>query len=175
MKEQFKLSEETQRIERFLSMLNKGDEVTYGQLSEVAGVPITSRSSKLISARKRLEAYHNQVWVCVQPHIAIRRLSDAEIAERLPRWWLRGARHKLKRGGEQAEVVDLHQLDIDQQARFSIDSIQRQLAFESLSRATRNRMERVARGSSNDLPSFNVLEWAISLTAPRQRQEPKTP
>lgn len=174
MKRLFKLSEETARIERFLSILNKGDEVTYDKLSEVAGVSISSRSGKLTSARKRLETHHNQIWICVQPHVGLRRLNDAEIAERLPRWWLKGARAKLKRGGEQAEVVNTHQLDIDQQARFSIDSIQRQLAIESLSKATRNRMERVARGSSNDLPSFNVLEWAISLTPPRQRQL-KTP
>jgi hypothetical protein len=84
---------------------------------------------------------------------------------------MRGARRKLDRGGDQIDVVETQNLDIDQQARFSIDCIQRELAFNSLSRATRQRMEKVARGSSNDLPSFNVLEWAISLT-PRKQPQP---
>jgi hypothetical protein len=80
-----------------------------------------------------------------------------------------GDRRKLRRGGDQAEVVQVEHLDIDQQSRFAIDCVQRELAFESLSKPTRKRMEKVARGTSNDLPSFNILEWAISLM-PRQKQ-----
>lgn len=171
MKQPFQLSETTASLVRFLAAMPKGEQIDYPKLSETAGVPISSRSATLISARRLLERDHNQVWICVQPRIAIRRLNDAEIADRLPRWWLRGARSKLKRGGEQADVVELAALDIDQQARFAIDSIQRELAFNSLSKATRARMERVARGNSNDLPAFTAVEWAIALTRPRKEKE----
>jgi hypothetical protein len=92
-------------------------------------------------------------------------LNDAEIAERLPNWWLNGARNKLKRGGKQADVVEMRELDIDEQARFAVDCIQKELSLEALSKATRKKMEKVARGTSNDLPSFTAVEWAISLTA----------
>jgi hypothetical protein len=170
----FQLSEETAKLVRFLKAFNKGDQVTYSELSTAAGVVINSRSAKLISARRLLEQHDNQVWVCVQPCIAVRRLTDAEIAARLPNWWLRGARSKLKRGGEQSEVVEMQELDIDQQARFAVDCIQRELAFNSLSKMTRNRMERVARGNSNDLPAFTAVEWAISLS-PRRKPQPKAP
>jgi hypothetical protein len=74
----------------------------------------------------------------------------------------------LKRGGHQSEIVELDALDINEQARFSVDCIQRELAFESLSKATRRKMERTARGTSNDLPAFTAIEWAISLS-PRRK------
>jgi len=45
------------------------------------------------------------------------------------------------------------------------------LASQSLSRATRNKLAKVARGTSNDLPSFNALEWMIPLTRPRKPKE----
>jgi hypothetical protein len=104
----------------------------------------------------------------VRPKVGVKRLTDAEIQERLPRWWLNGARNKLKKGGDEADVVETNALSIDQQAKFSVDCIQRTLAFDALSRTTRNRLERVARGSSNDLPAFNALEWALALN-PRRR------
>jgi hypothetical protein len=167
----FVLSEETARLIRFLAPLAKGEAVDYAQLSTIAGFSVTPRSGKLVSARRILERDHNQVWICVQPNVGLRRLTDIELAERLPQWWLRGARRKLTRGGEQADIVEIGALDIDQQVAFSVDSIQRALAFESLSKATRRRMERVARGTSNDLPAFNAIEWAIMLSPRRRARE----
>jgi len=164
----FKRSELTDAIVRYLAAHAKGEQVGYDELSRHIGRKITALSHHLIYARRILERDHNAIWICVAPGVGVRRLNDAEIAERLSKWWLFGARNKLKRGGSQGEVVEVGALDIDQQSRFAIDSIQRELALESLSKPMRRRMERIARGSSNDLPSFNVLEWAISLM-PRKK------
>jgi hypothetical protein len=169
----FKRSETTDQLVRYLASQDKGSEINYRELSQIVKMTVRSRTTQLTSARKILERDHNQIWVCIAPNVAVRRLTDPEIADRLPRWWLNGARRKLKRGGDQSEAVDLQQLDVNQQARFGIDNIQRELAFESLSKATRKRMEHIARGSSNDLPKFNILEWAISLM-PRTPQERTT-
>lgn len=160
----FKLSEETAEIVRYLRALDKGATVTYPDLSEQVGIKLYSNHHKLIYARLILQRDHNQVWVCVKPRVGVKRLNDIEIAERLPKWWINGARNKLSRGGQQAEVVEMDALDINQQTRFSVDCIQRELASESLSKAIRYRMEKVARGTSNDLPAFTAVEWAISLS-----------
>src|SRR5262249_53419403 len=128
---------------------------------------IHSRHNRLISARHALEREHNQVWICVMPHVGVVRLTDPEIADRQRTWWLRGARGKLNRGANQAETVELDQLNVDQQARFAVDSIIREIARDSLSRATKRQVDRVARGTSNDLPAFNALEWAIALSPRR--------
>lgn len=161
---QFKLSDETARLVQYLRSLDKGTLVQYLELTRLIGMKIDARNARLIYARKILQRDYNAVWICVRPAVGVRRLTDAEIAERLPEWWLNGARNKLKRGGDQADVVELRELDVDQQARFAVDSIQRELAFDALSKATRKKMERVARGTSNDLPSFTAVEWAISLS-----------
>jgi hypothetical protein len=165
----FELSEETDAMVRFLKTQEKGAVVTYSELSRHVGIKITPLTGKLTYARHILQRDFNAVWICVKPAVGIKRLTDVEIAERLPTWWLNGARNKLSRGGAQADVVDMRELDINQQARFGVDSIQRELAFDALSRATRKKMEKVARGTSNDLPAFNVVEWAISLTAKPNR------
>jgi hypothetical protein len=164
MAKKFERSEETQALVAYLRMLDKNERVSYTKLTEVAGIKVVANTPKLIYARFILERDHNAVWICVKPKIGIRRLNDIEIAERLPKFWLNGARSKLNRGGHQADVVETRELDIDQQARFAVDSIQRELAFDALSKATRKKMERVARGTSNDLPSFTAIEWAISLS-----------
>jgi alkylated DNA nucleotide flippase Atl1 len=150
----------------YLQQMPKGSTITYTELSEHVGMPITARTAKLIFAREILRREHNAVWVCVRPGIGVVRLNDVEIAQRLQPWWMRGARNKLRRAEKEIEVVDMGALNVDQQARFAVDCVQRELAFTSLSRATRNRMAKVARGSSNDLPSFNIVEWAINLTGP---------
>ena len=166
----FQLSAETERLVAYLRSLEKGQEVTYSELSRLIGMNVHPAHPKLIYARFMLQRDHNAIWIAVKPRVGLRRLTDVEIAERLPKWWLDGARNKLKRGGDQAEVVELNQLDIDKQARFSVDCIQRELAFESLSKAMRRKMEHVSRGTSNDLPSFNVIEWAISLSPKASRK-----
>lgn len=163
----FKRSEETTRIVNYLREHEKNARVPYTELSKIAGIKLTAHSPKLVHARHILQRDHNAVWICVPPGIGLRRLNDVEIAERLQPWWMRGARNKLKRAGKEIEVVDQQALNIDQLARFGVDCIQRELAFNSLSRATRNRMEKVARGTSNDLPAFNIIEWAINLSAPK--------
>jgi len=169
----FKRSEETKRIVNYLREHDKGTRCTYAELTRVAETKITARSGKLIHARHILVRDHNAVWICVAPGIGVRRLNDVEIAERLQPWWMRGARNKLKRAGKEIEIVDQKALDIDQLSRFGVDCIQRELALNSLSRATRNRMEKVARGTSNDLPAFNIIEWAINLSAPKTQARTK--
>jgi hypothetical protein len=159
----FQRSEKTQRLINALRYLEKGTTVTYQDLSRIVEMPITARDGSLTTARRVLLRDHNAVWNCVKPKVGIKRLTDAEIAERLPQWWLTGARNKLRKGGYEADAVQTPALSLDQLARFSVDCIQRHLAFDALSRTTRNRLEQVARGSSNDLPAFNALEWALAL------------
>ena len=153
----FELSEQTSSLVRYLQALEKNTEITYRELSEAVSFRVGPTTGRLIYARKILQRDHNAVWTCVRPRVGLRRLNDAEIAERLPTWWYNGARNKLTRGSDQADVVDIAKLDIDQQARFAVDSIQGQLAREALSKATRKRVEKTARGTSNDLPSFTVV------------------
>jgi hypothetical protein len=160
----FQRSETTDRLIRFLRSHEKKTLLPYRELSEQAGEKITSRSAKLRTAINVLEKNDAQVWRLIGPHVGAYRLDDAEIALRLRSWWLRGARRKLIRGGDQSEVVITAELDTDQQSGFAVDCIQRELAFQSLSRATRNKLAKTARGTSNDLPSFNILEWAVSLS-----------
>jgi hypothetical protein len=159
----FHLSEETTRLVNYLAAFDKGVQVSYKDLSKVAGIPIVSESVNLVSARRILQRDHNQVWMPVRPRIGMRRLGDVEIAERLPHH-LDGTRRKLKRVGDEASVVEMKQLDLDEQTRFAVSCIQREVVFNALSKASRKVMEKVARGSNtNELPSFTIIEWAMSL------------
>lgn len=164
----FQLSEKTASIVRFLQSSPKGTSVPYADITKAVGFKVGSRSPWLVYARVVLQRDHNAIWTCVRPGVGVKRLTDPEIAERLPNWWWSSARRKLSRGGDQADIVDIQQLDIDQQARFAVDSIQGELAREALSKATRRKMEKVARGTSNDLPVFSAIEWAISLSPKRK-------
>jgi hypothetical protein len=166
----FTRSEITDRLLRYLAGFEKGAKISYGELTSL-GDKITSRSHHLRSARQLLQKEHAQVWVPI-PNIGLRRLNDIEIAERLPRWWLKGARRKLGRGQTQATVVDLKALSTDEQTRFAINGIQAELALQSLAKSTVQRLSKVSSGSSNDLPSFNMIEWAITLM-PRSRRPPE--
>jgi hypothetical protein len=161
MKNRFELSERTKKLVAILRYIDKGHEVSYRDLSAQVGETVTAKNS--VYARQILQRDHAAVFTCL-PTIGLRRLTDLEIAERLPSFWLNGARSKLTRGGAQADVVDMHHLDADQQVGFSVASIQRELASEALSKATRRKMEKVSRGTSNDLPAFTAVEWAISLS-----------
>lgn len=163
----FVRSEQTERLIKYLSQMDKGAQVTYDELTNAVGTEVNSRTSKLISARAILEREHNAVWGCVKPGIGLWRLTDPEIADRQRSWYLLGARNKLKAGAHQADVVEIEELDITQQARFATDSIIRELAREALSKATQRRIERVSRGTSNDLPAFSAVEWMISLSPRR--------
>lgn len=166
----FVLTEQTEKLIAYLKMFDKGSRLSYRELSDAIGVPIKACDSHLASARKILQRDHHAVWIAVRPKVGIVRLNDAEIAERQDVWWMRTARSKLRRGGNQADAVDLGQLDTQQQVRFSVDCIQRDLAMQSLSKANRAKIEKVARGSSNDLPAFTAVEWAISLTRPAAKE-----
>jgi hypothetical protein len=64
--------------------------------------------------------------------------------------------------------VDIQRLSSDEQNRLAIGGIQAELALQSLSKATAQRLTKVAKGSSNDLPAFNMLEWAITLMPKRR-------
>jgi hypothetical protein len=163
----FERSDTTKALVRYLQQFAKQTRLTYQELSDAVGDPIDSRTVCLITARKILERDHNAVWCCVQPGIGIWRLNDQEIAARQSTWYLLGARNKLRNGARQADVVDIDQLDIDQQTRFATDSIIRELARDALSKATHRRIEKVARGTSNDLPAFNAVEWMITLSPRR--------
>jgi hypothetical protein len=161
MRHGFESSEKTKRLVNFLRYVEKGTEITYRELARQIGEPVDAKSSTY--ARVILQRDYATVFACV-PKVGLRRLNDLEIAEKLPSFWLKGARNKLKRGGAQAVVVDIRQLDVDQQVSFSVSCIQRELAAEALSKQTRRKMEKVARGTSNDLPAFTAVEWAISLS-----------
>ena len=158
----FERSEVTSRLVRFLSSFDKGTRITYDTLSTNLGMSITATNHLLRSARSILQNEHNQVWVPI-PGVGICRLTDVEIAERQRRWWLPGAQRKLVRGRKQVATVDAQHLTIDDQARMATANIQTELALQALSRATNTRINKVARGTSNDLPSFNALEWSINL------------
>lgn len=164
----FERSDETANLVRYLQGHAKGTQITYRELSTQMARPIVPNDPKLIYARKILVRDHNAVWVCVAPRVGLKRLDDAEIAERLPAWWLKGARGKLRRGGNETDVVDIQSLDINQQSRFAVHSIQAELAREALSKATQRKMEKVSRGTSNDLPAFTAVEWGITLS-PRKK------
>jgi hypothetical protein len=166
----FQRSEPTAALVRYLAACDKGTRVAYRELTDLVGVPIAAQTTYLTSARKILERDHAAVWVCIMPNVGVYRLHDPEIAERQRAWFLFGARNKLAAGARQADLVDLGQLDIAQQARFATDSIIREIAREALARATQRRIEKVARGTSNDLPQFNAIEWMISLS-PRRAGE----
>lgn len=171
----FQRSQLTDRLVRYLGQFEKGSHLSYSELSTAAETPIDSRTGSLISARRILQRDANAVWGCVIPRVGVYRLNDAEIAARQRTWWLRGARNKLSNGAKQADTVEIGLLDIDQQARFATDSITRELARDALSRATQRRIEKVARGSSNDLPAFTAVEWMITLNPRRpssRRHEP---
>lgn len=165
----FPRSELTSTIVRYLARCEKGTRITYKQLSELAEENFSSTNSHVVSARRILEREHNAVWVCVKPNVGLQRLSDPEISARQSSWYILGANNKLKAGARQADVVEVERLDITEQARFATNSIVRELAREALSRSTRRRVETVARGTSNDLPSFNAIEWMITLSPRRSR------
>lgn len=165
----FETSELTKALVRYLSSHDKGTRLTYSELSNLVGEPIHSRSPNLVSARKILQRDYNAVWGCVIPKIGVFRLTDAEIADRQSTWYLAGARNKLRAGADQADVVEIEELDIGEQSRFATSAIIREIAREALSKATQRRIERAARGTSNDLPVFSAVEWMISLSPKRSK------
>jgi hypothetical protein len=165
----FQQSDETAALVRYLAQHEKGTMVRYAELSRVAKIKIESTTPRLRTARHILVERHAQVWDCVRPNVGLRRLDDREVAELIKPRFIGGARRKLKRGGSHADVVEVERLDKEEQARFALDCIQRELGLSALSKATATRIGKMARGSSNDLPAFNVVEWAISLTPKGKR------
>ena len=168
MPTKFKRSPLTERLVKYLSSFDKGTSVSYDELTRTTGQTINSRTANLDYAKKLLEKEHLQVWVAVRGE-GVRRYTDKEIAERLPHWHLRTAGRKLKRGGNQSKVVELKHLAIDEQAKFGVHCLQQQLAVQALSRQTHNKLAKASRGTSNDLPQYNILEWGLPLTPPRKR------
>lgn len=163
----FLRSDETNALIRYLQQHDKGARVPYDELTQVAGSKILPNSGYLITARKVLEREHAQVWICIAPAVCLYRLNDPEIVDRQRDWFLFGARNKLAASARQADVVELDKLDIQQQARFATDSVIREIARDALARTTLRKIEKVARGTSNDLPSFSAVEWMISLSPKR--------
>ena len=169
MARSFERSELTARIVRFLAACDKGDRITYPELSKAVNALIESGNHNLNYARFILIRDYNAVWGCIRPKIGIFRLNDQEIAKRQGSWFLNGARNKLRRGETEAEVVEIEALNLDEQSEFAVASITRHIAQEALSKATQQRVDKVARGNSNDLPSFNAVEWMIYLS-PKKRK-----
>jgi hypothetical protein len=165
----FERSELTKSLVRYLAPHDKGAQVPYRELSQAVGATIDSRNNCLISARRILEREANQIWCCVPPNVGVWRLNDPEIAQRQREWYLYRARNQLNAGASQADVVDLDLLNVDEQSRFAVSSIIREVAREALSKAVHRRVEKVARGTSNDLPVFNAVEWAIALSPRRSK------
>jgi len=164
----FVRAETTDRLIRYLAAFDKGTTVTYGDLSKTLGAPVTSRTSALRSARIALQKEHAQVWHA-EPGVGVRRLTDPQMAELT--WWLRGARGKLNRGRNQGSVADVAVLPADQQVRFAIQNVQAELALQALARPTATRLAKTVRGNANDLPAFNMVEWAITLMAPPKKRQ----
>jgi hypothetical protein len=165
----FQRTELTSALVRYLGQFDKETRITYDELSKAVGSPITSLTSNLIYARKVLERDHNAVWGCLRPGVGLVRLNDSQIAARQSTWYLLGARNKLRNGAKQADVVEIEELDIAQQSKFATTSIIRELASDALSKITHRRIEKVARGTSNDLPAFNAVEWMITLSPRRSK------
>jgi hypothetical protein len=165
----FERSQLTERLVKVLQGFEKNQEVTYQELSRLAKAEINARTPKLRSARFILERDHSQVWLAVAPGVGLRRADDAEIAGRLRSWWIAGARRKLDRGGQQSGAVELTALNKEEQTRFGVDNLQRELAFRALGLPSRRQLEKVATGSSNDMPSLTAAEWAISLMPKKGR------
>ena len=163
----FQRSEITAALVRYLASHPKGARLTYAELTDHVGIPVSSRSHHLISARKILERDSSQVWICIPPKLGLARLADPEIAERQRTWFLAGARNKLTASAKQADTVEIERLDMTQQARFATSSIVREIARNALDRATQRKVDKIARGSSNDLPTFSAVEWMISLSPRR--------
>jgi hypothetical protein len=159
----FERSKTTDALVRYLAEHAKGTTITYAELGRVAEREIDGASHLLRSARMILQREHSQVWTISAPGVGVRRLTDVEIAQRFPRYWLRGARRKIVRGSSQSGVVDMRELNAEEQTRLAANRIQGELALQALARSTASRLVTVAKGSSNDLPAFNILEWAINL------------
>jgi hypothetical protein len=151
------------RLIRYLQMFEKETMITYEELTTHMESPITSDIYAVQSARNGLLRDYNQVWLPVRPKIGLRRANDREIAERVRDFWLPTSRRKLVRGRRQSVAVDRNHLTGDQKTLLAANVIQAELAMQSLSRATEQRLVKVASGSSNDLPAFNAHEWAITL------------
>lgn len=76
----FKRSLETQELVARLATLDIGELVTYVELSEIAGEPISGASSALQSA-KRIVEHENDIALAVERGVGIRRLTDDQIVE----------------------------------------------------------------------------------------------
>jgi hypothetical protein len=164
---QFVRSELTARLVRYLAALPKGTLATYDELGQSVGEPISARMHHLRSARAILVAEHRQLW-SARPRIGLRRLTDQEIAEKVLPWHLRGARHKLGRGVARSSVAEMSELTPALQQKHAMHNVQAELALQALSRATAARLAKTAQGNSNDLPAFNLVEWAITLMPGRK-------
>lgn len=169
MTKTFKRSEQTDSIVRYLASHEKGARVSYAELSKFTGQPVSASDSHLTYARHILVREHAQAWVAVRGE-GIKRLNDREMAERQPSWFMRTARNKLRRGKHESEVVDIKQLDINEQSKFGTNCLQQHLALQSLSKATHTKLEKISRGSSNDLPAFNILEWNLPLMSLKSKR-----
>jgi hypothetical protein len=150
----FVRSELTTALANHLATHDKGTEISYDQLSQVAGETITSRSSHLRSAMRIVLNEHDAVWACIR-NVGIKRLTDQEIAKRFGFRFLRGASNKLRRGRTEIDAVDHQGLTLREQA---------EVAVRVLSAKTRRKLERLSRGIKNDFPSFNIVDLATTLT-----------
>ena len=85
MRHTFELSERTKKLVAFLRYVEKGTEISYRDLAQQIGEPVDAKSSTY--ARLVLLRDFAAVFACL-PRIGLRRLTDLEIADRLPSFWL---------------------------------------------------------------------------------------
>ena len=143
----------------------EGRGVTYSEISRLSGTG--EMISPTLNMPPHPERDHNAVWVPVRPKIGLRRLKDNEIAKRLPEWFLPAPANKLRRGGDQANVVELKELDLKEQASFSVDCIQRSLPCSLYQRPHVQSWKRL-RAKLEQSASFMPLK-AINLTPQRPK------
>lgn len=166
----FQRSELTDNLVRYMGSHDEGTVIPYQELSSFSGTPISSTSSHLQSAKKILLSDRGQCWWAVR-NIGVKRLTPAEAAEKLGTAHLPSARRKLAHGDTVAKNVDVQRLDQDDYQRFQANSTQIAIGIVALSRKLNRGMEKVVRGTSNDMPAFNAADWRIILSPRRPAQD----
>ena len=165
----FERSELTKSLVRYLAEDEKGARVPHVELSQAVGAAINSRHACLIRPAASSNGTQIRSGVAFRRcrRLAAERPGDRAASTRLV---FVPCPQSTERGRVAGRCsVHLDHLNVDEQSRFAVSSIIREVAREALSKAVHRRVEKVARGTSNDLPSFNAVEWMISLSPRRSK------
>lgn len=110
-KPQFAASFETRQIFNRLVKMEKGDSVTYTELSTLTGRVIDGSSSHLQSVRRMLLNQHGMVFDCMPGH-GVKRLNDTEMVGASTRD-MESVRRKSKRAATKLLAVEFDGLSDD--------------------------------------------------------------